>query len=148
MLTATMHTKSKIALSAAMILAAAVAAPAKDSGIPKLDLQKLCRAEGIISLGGNAQNDFDSCVSTEQQARDQLIKNWATFPAPARGRCVQPMEYQPSYVEWLTCLEMERDVKKMRDDQAAPASNSQNAPASNGQNAPTSSGQNTRETNP
>jgi hypothetical protein len=131
MLTRTMLTKSKIALSAAMILAAAVAASAKDNGIPKLDLQKLCQAEGLISLGGNAKNDFDSCLSTEEQAYDQLVKNWATFPAPARGRCVQPMEYQPSYVEWLTCLEMERDVKKMRDDQGAPTSDGQSARGTN-----------------
>jgi hypothetical protein len=53
-------------------------------------------------------------VSDEQAARDQLQKDWASFPASDKARCIQPKEYLPSYVEWLTCLEMTRDVRAMR----------------------------------
>jgi hypothetical protein len=36
-----------------------------------------------------------------------------------------PKVYLPSYVEWLTCLEMETAVKKMREEQQTPASSTQ-----------------------
>jgi hypothetical protein len=52
----------------------------------------------------------------EQAARDQIVKDWATYPAIAKERCVQPSEYLPGYVEWQTCLEMTKDVVKMRQD--------------------------------
>ncbi len=39
---------------------------------------------------------------------------WATYPAEDKSRCVQTELYLPSYVEWITCLEMERDARKMR----------------------------------
>jgi len=37
-----------------------------------------------------------------------------TYSAGARERCVRTGVYLPSYVEWLTCLEMERDVRNLR----------------------------------
>ena len=42
-------------------------------------------------------------------ARDQLVKDWASYPALAKSRCAKPQEYLPGYVEWLTCIEMARD---------------------------------------
>ena len=53
----------------------------------------------------------------EQAARDQIVKDWATYPAIAKSRCVQPNEYLPGYVEWQTCLEMTKDVLQMRKQQ-------------------------------
>jgi hypothetical protein len=62
-------------------------------------------------------------VSDEQAAREKLVEDWASLPARDRAHCVQPAEYQPGYIEWLTCLEMERDFRKIRqqqfDEQAA-----------------------------
>ena len=55
----------------------------------------------------------------QQAARDQLVKNWTTYPALAKERCVTPQEYQSAYVEWLTCIEMTRDVLKMRKEKPA-----------------------------
>ena len=60
------------------------------------------------------------CLSSEQRARDQLIKDWSTYSSVDRARCVRLAVYLPSYVEWLTCLEMERDVRKMKTDQPDP----------------------------
>jgi hypothetical protein len=57
---------------------------------------------------------FSACMSDETTARDQLEKDWASFPTSNKARCIQPKEYLPSYVEWITCLEMTRDVKAMR----------------------------------
>jgi hypothetical protein len=61
-------------------------------------------------------------MSDEKDAHDQLNKNWATYPASDKARCIHPMEYMPGYVEWLTCLEMVRDVKAMRKGQPGPTS--------------------------
>jgi hypothetical protein len=76
----------------------------------------------LIGLTGNDnQDNFSTCMSDEQTAREQLVKNWATYPALAKEQCVQPMEYLPGYVEWQACLEMTRDVIDLRKQQAASA---------------------------
>jgi hypothetical protein len=122
-----MLTKSKIALTAAIILGTACASLAKDGGPPNIDLQKTCResANALTGLTGNdTQDTFSNCMNDEQTAREQLVKDWATYPALAKARCTQTKEFLPGYVEWQTCIEMTRDVIKLRKDQAvsAPAS--------------------------
>jgi hypothetical protein len=117
-----MMTKPKIALTAAVILGAASAALAKDSGPPNIDIQKTCQASSgaLISVTGNAKADLDSCVNDEQDARATVTKDWANYPSLAKSKCINPGDYLPSYVEWLSCLEMTRDVIKMRADKRLP----------------------------
>lgn len=120
-----MITKLKIALSAAVVLGAAPVGLAQDRGLPTLDIQKVCRQNDreVRSLFSNvAQDYFTICMDDEQKAREQILKDWATFPALAKSRCVQPKEYLVGYVEWLTCLEITRDVIKMRKDSGSPMS--------------------------
>jgi hypothetical protein len=117
-----MFTKSKVAIFAAFVLAAASQALAKDASIPNIDLEKLCRAaEGATSdiYGTATTNEFESCMTDEKSAREQLVKDWATFSASDKELCLQPMDYLPSYVEWLTCAELQRDARKMRNEQPA-----------------------------
>jgi hypothetical protein len=52
-----------------------------------------------------------------QKARDQIVKDRATYAAADKVQCMRTDVYLPSYVEWLTCLEMERDVRKMRQEE-------------------------------
>jgi hypothetical protein len=86
-----------------------------------VDIQKTCRNAAEVTsrlLGsGSVQNDFDVCLGSEQTAREQIVKDWGTYSSPDKARCVRSTVYVPSYVEWLTCLEMERDVRKMRAEQ-------------------------------
>jgi hypothetical protein len=120
----------KIALTAAIILGAASASLAKDSGPPNLDLQKTCQesANALAGLTGNdAQDTFKTCMNDEQTVREQLVKDWATYPALAKARCVQPNEFLPGYVEWQSCIEMTRDVIKLRKEQAVSTPASSNA---------------------
>jgi hypothetical protein len=123
-----MLSKSMIALTAAIVLGAPTASLAKDAGPPSIDIQKTCResASALTDLTGNGTDNFNSCMSDEQASRDQLVKDWATYPALAKSQCVKPKEFLPGYVEWQSCLEMTRDVIKMRKEQAAsaPASSS------------------------
>ena len=119
-----MIASSKITISVAIILAAASTALAKDGGLPKLDIEYACRAseKAVASIVSATSDVFGSCKADEEAARDELRKNWAAFPASDKARCIKPKEYLPSYVEWLTCLEMVRDVIASRKGQPGPAS--------------------------
>jgi hypothetical protein len=111
--------------AAAIIFSAASTSVAKDGGPPTIDIQKTCRenvnALGTL-LGSEIPQNMSVCLMDEQAARDQIVKDWATYPAIAKERCVQPKEYLPGYVEWQTCLEMTRDVLKLRKESASGAS--------------------------
>jgi hypothetical protein len=52
-------------------------------------------------------------MTSENEARAQIVKNWLNFPAGGRQRCLNTTGYMPSYVEWLTCLEMEQQVNEL-----------------------------------
>jgi hypothetical protein len=75
--------------------------------VPKFDIARECQSEG------GSQDMLDTCANDEKQARDQLQKEWATFGPGDRRQCYQETnaDGSPSYVEFLTCLEMARDVK-------------------------------------
>jgi hypothetical protein len=90
-----------------------------EDGVPTVDIQKTCRAAASVTSGTSTQMDIDVCVSSEQRAREQIVKDWAQFPPADKARCVQAGRntYLPSYVEWLTCLEMEMAVRKMRNEE-------------------------------
>ncbi len=93
------------------------------NGLPAIDIQKTCRTSEreLSAMFANGTTDyFESCMNTETAAREKLIEGWATFSTADRTGCVQPTVYMPSYVEWLTCLEITRDARSMR--KAPPAS--------------------------
>jgi molybdopterin synthase catalytic subunit len=89
--------------------------------VPTIDIQKTCQAAAgvMVSLAEtNTEQDVNACLDSEQKARDQIVKDRATYSSADKKLCMRPGVYLPSYVEWLTCLEMERDVRKMqREDQ-------------------------------
>jgi hypothetical protein len=111
----------KVVLLASMALGLVSAGAAKDVALPKIDLQKLCRASQIDlhAEGESGVGSIDSCVMDEQEARDQIIKDWASYSAADRARCIHPGDYLPSYIEWLTCMQMNGDARKLRGDQPA-----------------------------
>src|SRR6266446_3109469 len=90
--------------------------------VPTIDIQKTCKAAAgvMVSLmgGTTTEQDVNACLDSEQKARDQIVKDRATYASADKVQCMRADVYLPSYVEWLTCLEMERDVRKMkREDQ-------------------------------
>src|ERR1700747_1514845 len=122
-----MFTTSITAVAASvLVLCAASPSRARDrgGGPPTIDIDKTCR-ENVAALrsalGGEIGQDMKVCLMDEQAARDQLVKDWATYPAIAKERCVQPREYLPGYVEWQTCLEMTQDVRDLHQREAAEA---------------------------
>ena len=113
--------------AAAIVFSAASTSVAKDGGPPTIDIQRTCR-ENVNALstvlGGQIGQDMDVCLMDEQGARDQIVKDWANYPAIAKARCVQPKEYLPGYVEWQACLELTRDMLKLRKENAPSTSGS------------------------
>lgn len=96
-------------------------ASAASAGVPIIDIATTCREseKAITSMfGPGSQNTFDNCMKLENDARAEIDKNWRSYPAGGRQRCVNPTVYMPSYVEWLTCLEMEQHVEALRGNNA------------------------------
>jgi hypothetical protein len=82
--------------------------------VPNLDFEPLCRDAANESLG--VGDSFKRCIDDEGAARDALAKQWNEFEAADRARCVRTSmaDRTASYVEILTCLELQRDANKMR----------------------------------
>ena len=90
------------------------AAPVADS-VPSWDLTASCRAAARVAYNQTPSDRLQSCLASEQRTRDELNKNWSTFPAADRISCVKSLTFSPTYTELVTCLEMRRDVANSRD---------------------------------
>ena len=70
--------------------------------VPEFDVGPSCR-ESTVS----------DCLSMERFARDKLIKDWPSFTAHDRAMCdmEEKISGPPSYVGWLTCLEINANAR-------------------------------------
>jgi hypothetical protein len=83
--------------------------------VPTYNVEPVCKPIPELQMG---TNDREVCLNSERVAREQLVKQWTSFPSDSKGRCLGlGSHYIQSYVELLVCLEMERDVKKIRDEE-------------------------------
>jgi hypothetical protein len=88
-----------------LIVASPGVASAASASVPSVDIATTCReSEKAITtmFGPGSQQTFDSCMKQENDARAEIVKNWRSYPAGGRQRCVNTTLYMPSYVEWLT----------------------------------------------
>jgi hypothetical protein len=51
---------------------------------------------------------------SEQQARVAILAAWKDIPPDYKSFCIRPDVYSPSYIEWIACLEMRIDLKRLR----------------------------------
>jgi hypothetical protein len=90
---------------------------AQTGSVPTIDIRKTCEISNkdLGSLFGSS-NPFtvDSCLRQEQDARQVMINSWTKYPPVDKQKCINTTGYLPSYVEWITCLEMYRDVRTLR----------------------------------
>jgi hypothetical protein len=108
-------------LPSALALGAHLVIPVVDS-VPVLNVEPVC--QGIAQQGGVSFHDpamakeKQDCIQSEKEVRDQLVKQWSTFSAADRVSCESEakMGGDSSYTELLTCLEMARDVRTLRDE--------------------------------
>jgi hypothetical protein len=113
-----MKPKSTIALTAIALLLTTFAAAAQSGSLPNLDTQKLCRnrakaAEGTDDKTITSQT-FDTCMRAERDARAALAAAWKDIPPNYKAQCIKPNVFSASYEEWISCLELNIDVKKLR----------------------------------
>ena len=88
---------------------------AASAGPPGVDIHKTCRESerAITAIFGNSNAaTFENCMRQEHTDQAQIVRDWASYPAADKTHCVQPKVYMPSYIEWLTCLEIARDVRR------------------------------------
>jgi hypothetical protein len=96
------------------------ASAASSKGVPTIDLQTRCkRSEKIMAdmMGSPTllqTNGFDLCMRAEQEARSALVAAWPDVPPSYKAFCIRPAAYSPSYIEWIACMEMLIDLRKLR----------------------------------
>jgi hypothetical protein len=104
-------------IAGVLIVLAGIFADTAQAQVPTVDIKKTCRAAAaaMVSLGSaGSERDEEICLKSESDARERMIKDWSSFQAADRKDCVQPNTYLPSYIEWLTCFEMNKSVREMR----------------------------------
>ena len=82
--------------------------------VPRFNIDANCRADAAaIALPQSVAR----CKQDEQNAHDQLVKQWAQFRPSDRVTCVALASEGDahSYVELLTCLEMANDARTLQD---------------------------------
>jgi hypothetical protein len=99
----------------AMLLAAQLATPVAER-VPQFNIEPTC--QGAATASQAIRSTRDICLEKEKQARDDLGRQWADFPAADRGRCVQSTAAGgiPSYVQLLTCLESAKLARQLPKD--------------------------------
>jgi len=76
--------------------------------VPTLDVRPSCRAAAMWDV--TTKDAMQSCMGDERHAHDQLVGEWAKFNAADRATCLGTlMDFEPTYTELLTCLEMGAD---------------------------------------
>jgi hypothetical protein len=111
-------TKTLIPATALALVAQLSAAIA--DGVPRYNLQPICR--GIAQQGGmsllpnqSASKDYKSCITSEMAVRRQLVKLWPTFKASNKANCIGENSAGglSSYTGLLSCLQMAQEASKM-----------------------------------
>jgi hypothetical protein len=83
--------------------------------VPVLDIEPSCRAAASAAISGGRNED--ACKKDEQAARTKLEQNWNQFTPTQQAHCVRlsTLGGSPSYVELLTCLEIDKAASGLKD---------------------------------
>ena len=109
--------RNAVAMAAVVLGYACVVADTARAQVPTIDIRETCTAAAKVSVSLSSPGgagDLDICMKSETEAQQQLAKNWSTFQQSDRAGCIQTGVYLPSYIEWLTCFEMNKVVREMR----------------------------------
>jgi hypothetical protein len=78
------------------------------ASIPTSNLDSICQSAKVGALPEDQPKAFQACIQDEQTAKDQLRQKWGQFSTTARETCAETPGVAFSYVELLTCLEMQK----------------------------------------
>jgi hypothetical protein len=80
-----------------------------------LNVSPSCQAaaRGAVTLGRNTK----ACLGDEHEAQDSLAQTWSKYNAADKIQCIGNVTNggPASYVELLSCLEIMRDAKTIRE---------------------------------
>jgi hypothetical protein len=88
--------------------------------LPKLDLRATCRRAQPLVAG--EEDAYQSCLTDEVGAQKELSHKWFSFRAEARAICTRETQIggDPSFVELITCLELDQQATQSRTNNAKP----------------------------
>ena len=89
---------------------------ARAGSVPTIDVRKSCEiSEKNIGplFGPESGSNLENCLKEQQEARQEMINSWTKYPQDDKQKCINTTGYLPSYFEWITCLEMYRDVRSL-----------------------------------
>src|SRR5262245_28303435 len=100
-----------------VVVALQAKAALAESSPPTIDMQARCRTSEkamIEMMGDSSQRGlaFDTCMRAEKEAQAAIAKAWPDIPPSYKSFCIRKNDFSPSYIEWITCLEMMIDLKK------------------------------------
>jgi hypothetical protein len=77
------------------------------NAFPTFDIENACRIDTEAAQEDNLA--YQGCVKDEESARTTISAQWSRYPASSRMTCSseQTDEFDGSYVELMTCLEMQ-----------------------------------------
>jgi hypothetical protein len=106
-----MSSKINLAFVGALTMLSLAAFAAKAdaaTSVPNADIESICRDARSGALPEDSSLAFSACVHDERTALETLRRRWTSYSAEARGTCTAVAdEITPSYVELLTCLEIQ-----------------------------------------
>ena len=72
--------------------------------VPSFDVGPSCRESSV-----------SDCLKQEELARGKLAEQWSRFTAQEKANCTADARYagHPSYVGWLTCLQIQADTRNI-----------------------------------
>src|SRR5580693_7663523 len=96
----------------AVVASLLVASAASAGSPPKLDIKATCQRAQPLSSG--EKSAYQGCLNDELQAQKELETSWPKFKASAQRDCVEVTKVggAPSYVELLTCLELDKQAQE------------------------------------
>jgi len=76
--------------------------------VPELKYEASCRA--AVQAANMPGRDESACLNDEKAARDKLQQDWSGFTNAQKTHCMALLRAggMPSYVELLTCAEMDK----------------------------------------
>jgi len=79
--------------------------------VPEFDGGPFCRLYSQVTSGGSLQD----CLDSEKLAHQKLIENWQQYTPHDKTTCVmeEKMAGLPSYVGWLTCLDINANARRV-----------------------------------
>lgn len=108
-----------IAFCSLAFILLSTAMPTEAQDMPNLNVEPVCR--GIASHRntwgerGGPDLAYRQCIQSEIATRRRLARLWPSFSAISKSNCLEDTSGAlPSYTDLLTCLQMARDVRRMR----------------------------------